>query len=766
METYERRRLWVFIGLGLVVVFCLLMLFPILPQEVAELISYLGRTATGATAAVILAIRARSATGSLRRARWLLAVLLMMASAGGIISSVAVLTQGEPLGIPSVADLFYFAIVPIVLYAILSYPVSDDFAGSKMRALLDGLIVATSIGGVVYLITLAPNTFADQLPALTRAALFAYPVAAFLVVGVAVSMMLRVTGAARKELALTVLGLVIISIGEIAFVAAQVEGTYQPNSWIGVMAEIGLVLIVAGSLAGRTDLEPELPTVDIDGRRDRLGAVSRRPANSWVKIAHILPAVAVSVVVITSVAVFLLTGGFTIVDYVFGLILLSLLAVQQVVANRDRAELTARLRSRGQLFQSLVTGSSDLTTLHDRSGSIRYASPAVARTLMKSEDELLGARVLELVHPDDREAIEVEMSRLMAQPGGTIELVVRLRSVAATAFTLVQPLDEVPPQEPQWRWFQVLVHNMIGDDHVRGIVCNTRDIHEQQVLRQQLSFDAYHDTLTGLGNLALAREILSEHCFGADRTPVTLLMSDLDGFKNVNDTFGHAFGDELLRAVARRLRACVVDEDAIARIGGDEFVLVLDAQEDAQAAADRILAALRRPLLVQGTSISVQASLGMARSIDAESPEELLRNADLAMYASKAAGGGAAQWYTPSMHATTATRVQIQEGIKRALDQSLFTLLYQPIVTLPSGEISGAEALIRWDDPELGFVSPEQFIPIAEGTGIIAEIDRWVLNEVCGQIAQWQEMGRSVPRVSVNIRDGSCPAGFRSCLRR
>lgn len=282
-----------------------------------------------------------------------------------------------------------------------------------------------------------------------------------------------------------------------------------------------------------------------------------------------------------------------------------------------------------------------------------------------------------------------------------------------------------------------------------GVIVNSRDIHERHLLEQQLSYAAYHDALTGLGNLARARALL-ENCYGSvPPRPATVVLIDLDGFKAVNDTFGHAQGDLLLIEVAARLRACVRDSDEVTRIGGDEFVLVLQGTDT--AVAGRVLDTLREPLVVAGTLLPVGASLGIATIADALSPDELLRNADLAMYTSKAAGRNRITLYRPRMHEAAAHRMQVHRGLRRALEQDHLSLHYQPIVRLPGGEVVGAEALLRWQDPDDGPMSPDVFIPVAEESGIIAEVDGWVLERACRDIRAWRDAGLAVPRVSINV---------------
>ena len=229
------------------------------------------------------------------------------------------------------------------------------------------------------------------------------------------------------------------------------------------------------------------------------------------------------------------------------------------------------------------------------------------------------------------------------------------------------------------------------------------------------------------------------------------MLVDLDGFKSINDTFGHAHGDALLQEVAARLTSCVRVGDAVTRIGGDEFVLVLAGEDDVAPLTERLLAELRRPVEVAGALLTVRASLGVALTADATGPVELLRNADLAMYAAKAAGRDRATWYAAPMHEAAAQRMELNRGLRRALDEDLLELHYQPIVRLDDGALVGAEALLRWTDPVHGPVSPELFIPVAEESGTIGDIDVWVVERACRDLAAWRAAGLALPQLSVNV---------------
>jgi diguanylate cyclase (GGDEF)-like protein len=223
---------------------------------------------------------------------------------------------------------------------------------------------------------------------------------------------------------------------------------------------------------------------------------------------------------------------------------------------------------------------------------------------------------------------------------------------------------------------------------------------------------------------------------------VAVLFLDLDGFKEVNDSLGHAAGDRLLIQVAERLHSCVRPSDTVARFGGDEFaVLIEDASDDIDVTqvAERVLEGLRQPFMVNGRELHVRGSMGIARmDSDVDGADQLLRNADLAMYRAKAAGQGGFARYDPEMHTELVARVQLEADLRRALDEGELFLHYQPTFDLGSGQIVGAEALARWRHPTRGLVPPTEFIPLAEASGLIRPLGAWVLREAYRQAAEWQ----------------------------
>jgi len=295
------------------------------------------------------------------------------------------------------------------------------------------------------------------------------------------------------------------------------------------------------------------------------------------------------------------------------------------------------------------------------------------------------------------------------------------------------------------------------DGLVTGAVLVFHDVSESRAMAEKMSHLAQHDFLTGLPNRMLLQERFSRAIGQAQRhhKQVAVLFVDLDYFKTINDSLGHDIGDRLLQSVAERLVSCVRSTDTVCRQGGDEFVILLaeiEHHRDAAQIAEKLLAALLLPHFIDGNELHVTLSIGISIfPDDAATPEAVMQNADAAMYHAKAKGRNNYQFYMSEMNSRAVQRMVVENSLRRALKNDEFELHYQPKINIASGQMSSAEALIRWRDPDLGMVYPGQFVPIAEECGLIVPIGRWVLREACRQVQAWLAAGVTAVPVSVNI---------------
>lgn len=377
-------------------------------------------------------------------------------------------------------------------------------------------------------------------------------------------------------------------------------------------------------------------------------------------------------------------------------------------------------------FRALVQNSQDGICILGADGRVTYTSQTAQKMRGISPEALLATDGLDSVHPEDRARAEATLSRTLETPGVNYSTELRLSHA-----------------QSEWIHCELIASNLLSDPGVEGILITYRDITERRTFERQLQHQAFHDTLTGLPNRARFMDRLEQALARARRhqgMPAVLFL-DLDNFKVINDSLGHGAGDDLLRIAAQRITECARPEDTVARLGGDEFTLLLELSclEDAFAVAGRITHALEQPITLQGHAVFVTASIGIAVSEGGEGdPDSLLRDADIAMYQAKNTGKAQHVLFEQSMNSRAMERLEMEIELRRALEQGELRVHYQPIVDLSTGRVSEMEALVRWEHPRLGMIPPAKFIPIAEETGLIAPLGRWVLREACHQGQAWQ----------------------------
>ncbi|HVN62934.1 MAG TPA: EAL domain-containing protein [Gaiellaceae bacterium] len=392
-------------------------------------------------------------------------------------------------------------------------------------------------------------------------------------------------------------------------------------------------------------------------------------------------------------------------------------------------------------FRSLVAHASDMITVLDADGVVSYQSPSIERVLGYTVAETEGRRFDRLLARGDRPRLE------------------QILNGHRDGFETISIECSLRHADGRWLQFEMHSTDLLHDEHVGGLVLNSRDISERKAFEEQLSHQAFHDPVTGLANRALFADRVGHALIATQRTGalVAVMFIDLDDFKTVNDSLGHQAGDNVLLEVARRLENAVRPSDTVARFGGDEFAILLDevtSTDEAAMIADRVLAALEQPVELDRKEVYARASVGICMSdedLRAQDAEELLRNADLAMYMAKRDSKGSYRLFEPTMHERVVERLELRAELQRALELDQFEVYYQPVVHLDHRADYGVEALLRWNHPERGQISPAQFIPLAEETGLIVPIGRWVIFEACQQGAILHERFPRRPPLTMSV---------------
>jgi diguanylate cyclase (GGDEF)-like protein/PAS domain S-box-containing protein len=392
----------------------------------------------------------------------------------------------------------------------------------------------------------------------------------------------------------------------------------------------------------------------------------------------------------------------------------------------ERLAATRALAERERLFRTLIEQATDTITVIAADGTITYESPSLLSVLGYDPEDLVGRNIFDFVHDRDRARAMAQMDLLLRRPRLTARLEV-----------------DFLHRDGSWRTLEAVARNLLDDETVEGVIINARDVTERKTAEARLLHDAFHDRLTLLPNRALFLDRLDHRLQRAQRgdaAPFAVLFLDLDRFKLVNDSLGHSVGDELLVALARRLRMALRPGDTVARLGGDEFAMLLDGAnlDVAQIVADRIHADLRGPVQLTEHELFMTVSVGIVshQPLYARG-EDMLRDADLAMYQAKDRGRARHEVFDEALYLAALARLGLETDFRHALERGEFELFYQPIVHLSDYRLLGFEALIRWWHPARGLLLPGAFLPLAEDTRLVVPMGTWVLNEACRQVATW-----------------------------
>jgi diguanylate cyclase (GGDEF)-like protein/PAS domain S-box-containing protein len=436
-------------------------------------------------------------------------------------------------------------------------------------------------------------------------------------------------------------------------------------------------------------------------------------------------------------------------------------AIIRDITERKRSEEALRQLSR-QNEMVLNSAGEGIFGL-DLQGKTTFINPAAARMTGWDIDELSGQRLHDFLHH--------------SKPDGTPypSEECPIYAVFKTGATLSRDNEVFWRKDGTHFPVEYVSTPIVEGDKILGAVVTFKDITERKALEKKLQYQAFHDPLTDLPNRALFMDRLGHALAraGQQATEVAVLFTDLDNFKVINDSLGHKAGDQLLVAVAQRLKACLRPVDTVARLGGDEFTLLLEGVtgvSDAARVAEQIAQELRAPFALEAHEVFATTSTGIAVSSSAQGqPTDLLRHADLAMYRAKSKGKACYEVFEPNMSTDALERLELETDLRRALGREEFRVYYQPEILLESGDIVGMEALVRWEHPEHGLLLPQEFLPIAEESNLIMPIGQWVLREACKQLRTWQEqypnIAPLVMSVNLSTREFFQPSLIAEILR-
>jgi diguanylate cyclase (GGDEF)-like protein/PAS domain S-box-containing protein len=427
-------------------------------------------------------------------------------------------------------------------------------------------------------------------------------------------------------------------------------------------------------------------------------------------------------------------------------------ALQKVILEKAHNTMQTRLQKSEELHRYIVNSSPDIVFMLDKNGRFTFLNNKIETILGYKKTDLIGRHYKSIIDPSDIERahylFEEQSGKRRESWGSEIKLLAKRQNHSARHFEITFfPIERQVNKKP----------NGIAESKIIGTYGTARDITERKEAEEFINFQAYHDLLTRLPNRALFKDRLNISLAQAKRNKSNLavMFLDLDRFKIINDTLGHAMGDRLLQSVSQRLESCVRKCDTLSRFGGDEFTLLLptlSSAEDARTIAKKIIRTLKEPFILGDHEVYVGVSIGIAVYPNGgDTVEQLIQNADVAMYHVKGRGKDGYQYYNEAMAIHTSNRLNLERDLRNALENNEFRVYYQPQISTLTGKMIGVEALVRWQHPERGLIFPGEFIPLAEETRLMSDINDWVLKTACKEVKAWIDHGHSDIRLSVNF---------------
>jgi diguanylate cyclase (GGDEF)-like protein/PAS domain S-box-containing protein len=639
----------------------------------------------------------------------LVAVGVSLSAAGDIVWQVLV-WFGHSTPDVSVADIGWLgAYVALAAALLRMLRLTHDRRGAFLDGLVDVAVICVMVLLIEWEVSLDTLVSDSSTPAFSRGVWTLYPACDALII----ALIVRVVTARYRVTGVTVMfaaGALCWLVSDFAYLLISQAAVL--SAWLDAGWLLGAVLLAAATWQRKDD-----PGVDVVRERRRgLGGIA----------LGLLP--------------LLVPGAIDVVGWLHGsdenpAVLLGGTALLVVLAFLRGASLLRletmardRLRSQERYARAIAANSSDAVLLLDRGGLILNDAPLFAALVGSPGSPTRGLSPVDFFTLVDYDEANTTFGRALSSPG-----------------TIFESEDEVISLDGRRIWISSRMVNLLADPDVAGVVVNMHDATHRKEAEQHLAHQSFHDALTGLPNRALFGDRV-EQALRRDRRSgldPAVIYFDLDSFKGVNDSLGHEAGDRLLCEVSRRLLNAVRTGDAVTRLGADEFAVLIEQSsrplDEAEEVTRRVLQSLEVPIEVESQFVTVSASVGIAVA-DAESTaSSLLRDADVAMYRAKLTGRGRSVIYEPAMRAAAMERLRLETDLVHALVAHQFRLEYQPVVSLTTNLIVGFEALLRWDHPDFGVVPPDKFIPIAEDTGLIVQIGRWVLGEACRQAARWRE---------------------------